>query len=478
MNFLAKIVIIYLILFFMLNPNPSNAHDNPTIVVVGAGLAGLTAAYRLHQKGMNIEVYEARNRVGGRVHSVLLKNKNGNYSIGELGGQNITDGGEGGYMLALAKEFNLKVEDKYVSFNRIFYDKGKTYNPYLLLKEQKFDPETITAQLNKLGNSSISMKEVLDQIFPGESILKRIFSFQLSAYEGSRVELLSTYHNIDTLKYGLLGGLSSSHQVQGDKPQFHWAALTAGNASLPMKIAEVMSDKIYLNKVLMKVELIKNNKIQLSFKDGSQTIADKLILAIPCSVYQDIEFDDKIIPAKRLEKINNVQYGTNAKILVAIKNQKADASIFTDNVGVFYNTDTKLLNIYFAGNTEKEILDNLEKGFNTAVEVIQNNFTILELRDHQLAIAKDEQFTRYNTPVAKSWSTDIYSKGSYSNYGLKLGEELGKHNVYKNIVVKTIFEPINDKVFFIGEHASIIDEIGTMEAAVESGERIAKLFSY
>ncbi len=37
------------------------------IAVVGAGIAGLTAAYYLKQYGYKITVYEASNRVGGRM---------------------------------------------------------------------------------------------------------------------------------------------------------------------------------------------------------------------------------------------------------------------------------------------------------------------------------------------------------------------------------------------------------------------------
>ena len=41
--------------------------QRPGVVVVGAGLAGLTCAYRLHQHGVAASVYEARpDRVGGR----------------------------------------------------------------------------------------------------------------------------------------------------------------------------------------------------------------------------------------------------------------------------------------------------------------------------------------------------------------------------------------------------------------------------
>src|SRR5689334_7492097 len=38
----------------------------PRIAVVGAGLAGLTCAYRLKQAGLNAQLYEASTRVGGR----------------------------------------------------------------------------------------------------------------------------------------------------------------------------------------------------------------------------------------------------------------------------------------------------------------------------------------------------------------------------------------------------------------------------
>jgi protoporphyrinogen/coproporphyrinogen III oxidase len=41
-----------------------------TVSVIGAGLAGLTAAYRLQQRGFDVTVFEARDRVGGRVWTI------------------------------------------------------------------------------------------------------------------------------------------------------------------------------------------------------------------------------------------------------------------------------------------------------------------------------------------------------------------------------------------------------------------------
>jgi protoporphyrinogen/coproporphyrinogen III oxidase len=41
-----------------------------TVAVVGAGLAGLTAAFRLQQQGFDVTVFESRDRVGGRVWTI------------------------------------------------------------------------------------------------------------------------------------------------------------------------------------------------------------------------------------------------------------------------------------------------------------------------------------------------------------------------------------------------------------------------
>jgi len=44
------------------------------IVVVGAGAAGIAAARRLHDRGRSVLLVEAMERVGGRAHTVNVKN--------------------------------------------------------------------------------------------------------------------------------------------------------------------------------------------------------------------------------------------------------------------------------------------------------------------------------------------------------------------------------------------------------------------
>src|SRR5215212_819376 len=52
-------------------PTPANVAGKPRkVIVVGAGLAGLAAAYELVQLGHDVTVLEARTRPGGRVHTL------------------------------------------------------------------------------------------------------------------------------------------------------------------------------------------------------------------------------------------------------------------------------------------------------------------------------------------------------------------------------------------------------------------------
>ena len=51
-------------------PRPSTVKPRRA-VVAGAGIAGLTAAYRLQQAGWGVEVFEAEPRAGGRVETIV-----------------------------------------------------------------------------------------------------------------------------------------------------------------------------------------------------------------------------------------------------------------------------------------------------------------------------------------------------------------------------------------------------------------------
>jgi monoamine oxidase len=101
------------------------------VVVVGAGLAGLTAARELRRKGRRVVVVEARDRVGGRtytkhVHGVAV----------DVGGQWIktkpsTYGPIQAEITGLARELGVRTFPSYYNGNNVLYRDGSrsTYDP-------------------------------------------------------------------------------------------------------------------------------------------------------------------------------------------------------------------------------------------------------------------------------------------------------------------------------------------------------------
>lgn len=52
------------------------------VIIVGAGLSGLSAAYELTQAGKTIAILEARDRIGGRIHTITTEDGRGGFDLG------------------------------------------------------------------------------------------------------------------------------------------------------------------------------------------------------------------------------------------------------------------------------------------------------------------------------------------------------------------------------------------------------------
>ncbi|WP_331256574.1 FAD-dependent oxidoreductase, partial [Candidatus Bealeia paramacronuclearis] len=72
---------------------------------------------------------------------------------------------------------------------------------------------------------------------------------------------------------------------------------------------------------------------------------------------------------------------------------------------------------------------------------------------------------------------DVYAKGSYTNRAPGTSTWLNECITYHGEKFRKAFCPIDDQIFFAGEHTTILDSLGTMEGAVESGERMARFIA-
>ena len=86
---------------------PRRDEGGSPVLIIGAGIAGLTAGYRLRQAGIPIRIIEAQNRIGGRMFS--LRNFFADGQVCELGGELIDTNQT--HIQSLAQELGIPLDD-------------------------------------------------------------------------------------------------------------------------------------------------------------------------------------------------------------------------------------------------------------------------------------------------------------------------------------------------------------------------------
>lgn len=439
----------------------------PHVTIIGAGLAGLTAAYRLSEQGMDVQVYEARNRVGGRIFTALL-----NDETVELGAENLNDGDDFENIARLVKELGIETLCEKITRKQFFYDSKNLISVHQLIREKQFDPEKLKERLSDLASKSRNIKEILDAILNKEDPVYKVAATRLAANEGATIENLSP-QLVDALLATLLGG--SNHQAE--KNVYQTTSIKGGNSVLPEKLASCLGEHLHLNMILKRVAKNHDDTFALTFLNGEKINTDILVLAIPCSLYKDICFEDNMIPMERLKDIQNVQYGTNAKILIPFSESPQEKiGLVSENVvGYFYKNSQKSFTLYCTGDASQFSDTTINRVCEQMRPIIEKGYESDSPSFAEPTCAEDKNFATYVTPVGYSWPNDPFVKGSYSYTSPGQEETFTSLVEEKGETHKVLFAPIGSNLYFAGEHTSILLEIpGTMEAACESGERVAR----
>ncbi|MBS3802487.1 MAG: FAD-dependent oxidoreductase [Candidatus Thermoplasmatota archaeon] len=145
-----------------INPDEKNKladSEQKTVLIIGAGLAGLSAALELAERGFAVTIYEKNKVVGGKLATPVLKTKQGSFHV------------EHGlhmwfYHYHTCKDIirRLKV-DRYFKPYRKVSVYFKTYNPEILRSEPPIYPFNLVNILNRSPNLGLfDMKYLLNAI--------------------------------------------------------------------------------------------------------------------------------------------------------------------------------------------------------------------------------------------------------------------------------------------------------------------------
>lgn len=437
---------------------------SPQIAIIGAGLAGLTAAYRLKQAGFHAKVYEARERLGGRVLTIAL-----GASYAELGGQALEDGGDAKTIRNLIQElgFSLEKGSQRPIHNNIVFG-NQIDDIFQLTLELPTAEQGLNEQLKALEKKAANMDQLLDLFCAGRNpSLRPCLGRMMRSYEGSDpVNLSPIYHSSLSLllqRYQMW----AIQKSKGEVPRLSLSHVKGGNSRLIEALAEGLQGQIQTNIPLEKISRKSDGRLLLHFAEGKKVSVDCAVLALPCSALKNVELEEGIFPDDQIKAIHTLQYGSNAKIILPVQfaAPPIPAVLSTENFFSWFNHDDTLMVLYYGGTPgifcHKSAADIRMK--------LQPEFASIKL-----VYGSQASFPETPAPVGMSWYHEEYSKGSYSNLAPGTEQFFQKEAVIGGERIKSVFRPIDNQIFFAGEHTSV-DVPASLEGAVDSGEKASRM---
>lgn len=302
----------------------------PRIAIVGAGIAGLTAALVLQDAGLVSTIYEASARLGGRIYSDA--NVWGKPLVIEWGGQFIDS--DHGLILHLARRFNLSIVDLNANLPRdaqpTFYLSGRYY-PFAELLED-FQPirEIIHEQLQAIGPTlpdyqqatiegcrldQLSLADWIARYIPGGRCarLGRLLDAAYTAQYGVNSEKQSALNLVTTLD------VQAGNGRFGLGPSDERYGLASSAQQLPIAIAQSLPEQsIQFQHYLVSLHQEKK-RVTLTFKTPQgfqEAVYDHVILTLPFSVLRRIDYQEAGFDVQKQTTIETLGYGTISKLML------------------------------------------------------------------------------------------------------------------------------------------------------------------
>ena len=303
-------------------PRVSGAGDSD-VVVVGAGIAGLTAAWRLRQAGVRVRVFEAQGRVGGRMLS--LRNHFPDGQVVELGGELIDTGHV--RIRALAAELGLVLDDLLDGEHAAdtWHFDGRVLREHEIVEAFVPVARAIERDLAALGEGELDYRDAnpafraLDALSIAQWLdrngvsgwLRKLIDVAYTTEMGLEIDQQSALNFLTFIGTGD----ADAFKVFGESDErFH---VRGGNDLVVQRLGDRLDDVIESGHALEAVAA-RGDGYVLSFRAGAASrdvVARQVVLALPFTLLRDVRID-AALPAHKRRAIDRLAYGTNAKLMI------------------------------------------------------------------------------------------------------------------------------------------------------------------
>jgi monoamine oxidase len=447
-------------------PRRVRAQDPETVLVVGAGLAGLSAAHRLKEAGKRIILIEARDVPGGRVRT--LRNYFDDGLHAELGPNRVSDTHV--YMLHWLSEFGLSLVPFapsqgspviVVNGVRARVDseaERERLSPGLNADERRLTPAGLLAKYiqglpEDLGATDFEPSD------PRWAEYDRLTWPQWLAARGASraaIELM------------MLGGDSSTfsalfllQQIMLHKTQGPYLKIEGGMDKLPLAIAEGLKDVTRYDCALLGLQHTVA-KVRATCREGGRLTvieADRAVLAIPFSTLRGVAIDPPF-PADKAAAIRRLPYHEATRFLFQAKTRFWQSDGLTG--GARSNGPADIWDTSYGQEGTRGIIANT-----TGNPMIEARLAALSEKERiafglsLTAPALPQLERELEKAYIQRWAADPYAMGAFTIF--RPGQMTG----WSRVMARQ-----EGKVHFAGEHLS--PWTGWMEGALFSGERAAE----
>jgi len=274
--------------------NPSAAPPGPArVCVIGAGFAGLAAAAALADGGLEPLVLEARERVGGRVHSRRLANG----AVVELGAEFVEHDHQ--TLVATARRLGLAMAPTGMAYGDREPRGGLGTDRAAVLAEAA-RLKGLLAERPGLAGPGRSVAAVLAEL-PLDPGARQAIAARLQVSTGQPAEELAA---------AVLDHAGSSFSTRES------LRVGGGNQRIALRLAERLPGAVHLGVPVRAVSWSAAG-VRVAV-EGAELEAEACLLAVPASVIGRIGFDPPL-PAWKAEALERVVYGHAAKLFVPLR---------------------------------------------------------------------------------------------------------------------------------------------------------------
>lgn len=470
---------------------PTRTGPAKRVIVIGAGAAGMAAAYQLRQAGHSVEILEARDRPGGRVLSMHF------------------DDGLHAEAGALFIPADHKYLMKYVELTGLMDElvpiRPEQLGGFLYIKGQRLlDFEDGTGP--KLWSQD---GQIVDTVWPGALTeqeqkmgLEEMFDTYLTGMEGGIGDVFSAdwpeehLKPIDELtlvdflrsqgaseaaanlvRLAYFGGwaeigtnlsalfaLQQYPDIRGLHGATNWSTIAGGNDRWHQRLGEMLKEEITYEAAVSAIVQDEDQVTVTYTKNGKQhtVVADHVICALPFSCLREIAITPELSPGKRTA-VNDLESTYVGHLFLQCRRRvwrQGDRGLFSMGYtdlpltwtlrDATFNQEGErgVLDLFLVG-AQAEAMSKLseEERLSSALEVLEGIFPGLS--------------EEVESAVFHSWADEEWSRGDYAWYGTGQFNQIWPH----------VATP-EGRLHFAGDQTAIISS--WQEGAISSAHRAAR----